>query len=154
MPHCPTFERRRRWGSHSRRGWLVCVRVRDGGRGARRQSLGTEPGMPLLRAKQEHGEPRGCKLASNHSLLAPATAMAECAVPFALVRNRTASSASPKWATTFSRFSNTTKKELIEHRGAHWCRAVVLRFRLCEGFRNCWVSTDKDLVLCKEDWTL
>lgn len=36
---------------------LVCVCVRDGGRGARRQSLGTEPGMPSLEAKQEHGEP-------------------------------------------------------------------------------------------------
>lgn len=35
----------------------LCVRVSDGGRGARRQSLGTEPGMPSLQAKQEHGEP-------------------------------------------------------------------------------------------------
>lgn len=35
----------------------VCVCERDGGRGARRQSLGTEPGMPSLEAKQEHGEP-------------------------------------------------------------------------------------------------
>lgn len=31
----------------------LCVCARDGGRGARRQSLGTEPGMPLLWAKQE-----------------------------------------------------------------------------------------------------
>lgn len=35
----------------------LCVRVSDGGRGARRQSPGTEPGMPSLQAKQEHGEP-------------------------------------------------------------------------------------------------
>lgn len=35
----------------------LCVCVRDGGRGARQQSLGTEPGMPSLQAKQEHGEP-------------------------------------------------------------------------------------------------
>lgn len=108
----------------------MCVRVRDGGRGARRQSLGTEPGMPLLRAKQEHGEPRGCKLASNHSLLALATAMAECAIPFALVRNRTASSASPKMSHNVQQVFKHNEKELREHRDAHWHHAVVLHFRL------------------------
>lgn len=42
--------------------------MRDGGRGARRQSLGTEPGMPSLEAKQEHGEPsRECLLATTEA---------------------------------------------------------------------------------------
>ncbi len=65
----------------------LCVCVRDGGRGARRQSLGTEPGMPSLQAKQEHGEPLGER--SLATTAAAATAMAECAAPSALLRNRT-----------------------------------------------------------------
>lgn len=57
----------------------LCVCVRDGGRGARQQSLGTEPGMPSLQAKQEYGEPLGeCSLATT---AAAATAMAKCAGP-------------------------------------------------------------------------
>lgn len=68
-------------------GLCVCVCVRDGGRGARRQSLGTEPGMPSLQAKQEHGEPLGER--SLATTAAAATAMAECAAPSALLRNRT-----------------------------------------------------------------
>lgn len=63
---------------------LACVYVReDGGRGARRQSLGTEPGMPSLQAKQEHGEPQGAGLLA---ITAAVTASeAECAALFALV---------------------------------------------------------------------
>lgn len=68
----------------------LCVCVRDGGRGARRQSLGTEPGMPSLQAKQEHGEPLGERsLATTAAAAAAATATAECADPSALLRNRT-----------------------------------------------------------------
>lgn len=46
------------WGLQTtRQACVLCVRV--GGRGARRQSLGTTPGMPSLQAKQEHGEHLG-----------------------------------------------------------------------------------------------
>lgn len=65
----------------------LCVCVRDGGRGARRQSLGTEPGMPSLQAKQEHGEPLGERLLATPAAAA-ATATAECAASSALLRNR------------------------------------------------------------------
>ncbi|TNN69340.1 hypothetical protein EYF80_020491 [Liparis tanakae] len=53
----------------------LCACVGDGGRGARRQSLGTEPGMPSLRAKQEHGEPSGER--SLVTTAAATTALAE-----------------------------------------------------------------------------
>lgn len=65
----------------------LCVCVRDGGRGARRQSLGTEPGMPSLQAKQERGEPLGER--SLATTAAAATAMAACAAPSALMHNHT-----------------------------------------------------------------
>lgn len=55
---------------------LVCVCARDGGRGARRQSLGTEPGMPSLEAKQEHGEPSR----EQSQLQRQPPLLAECAV--------------------------------------------------------------------------
>lgn len=83
--------------------WFVCVCVRDGGRGARRQSLGTEPGMPSLQAKQEHGEPLGERsLATTAAAAAAAaTAMAECAAPSAFLHNCT--------------FSTCPEKYLIRH---------------------------------------
>lgn len=78
MPHCPTLAKWR-WGSYDWWGWFVCVR--DGGRGARRQSLGTEPGMPSLEAKQEHGEPSR----EQSQLQRQPPLLAECAVPFLLL---------------------------------------------------------------------
>lgn len=65
----------------------LCVCVRDGGRGARRQSLGMEPGMPSLQAKQEHGEPSGERSLATTAVAA--TAVAESAAHSALLRDRT-----------------------------------------------------------------
>lgn len=65
----------------------LCACVRDGGRGARRQSLGMEPGMPSLQAKQEHGEPSGERSLATTAVAA--TAMAECAALSALLCNDT-----------------------------------------------------------------
>lgn len=61
-----------------RQACALCVRV--GGRGARRQSLGTEPGMPSLQAKQENGEHSGEGLLTT---AAAATAMAARVAPSA-----------------------------------------------------------------------
>lgn len=61
-----------------RQACTLCVRV--GGRGARQQSLGTEPGMPSLQAKQENGEHSGEGLLTT---AAAATAMAARVAPSA-----------------------------------------------------------------------
>lgn len=62
-----------------RQACALCVRV--GGRGARQQSLGTEPGMPSLQAKQENGEHSGEGLLTTAA--AAATAMAARVAPSA-----------------------------------------------------------------------
>lgn len=62
-----------------RQACALCVRI--GGRGARRQSLGTEPGMPSLQAKQENGEHSGEGLLTTAA--AAATAMAARVAPSA-----------------------------------------------------------------------
>lgn len=65
-----------------RQACALCVRV--GGRGARRQSLGTEPGMPSLQAKQENGEHSGEGLLTTAAAAAAAaTAMAARVAPSA-----------------------------------------------------------------------
>lgn len=55
----------------------------------------------------------------------------------------------------FSSAKNKKKKKLTTNTEVH---AVIVQEYYAsdcvQGFRNCWVSTDKDLVLCKEDWTL
>lgn len=60
-----------------RQACALCVRV--GGRGARRQSLGTEPGMPSLQAKQENGEHSGEGLLTTAAAAAAAAATAMAA---------------------------------------------------------------------------
>lgn len=64
-----------------RQACALCVRV--GGRGARQQSLGTEPGMPSLQAKQENGEHSGEGLLTTAAAAAAATAMAARVAPSA-----------------------------------------------------------------------
>lgn len=60
-----------------RQACALCVRV--GGRGARQQSLGTEPGMPSLQAKQENGEHSGEGLLTTAAAAAAAAATAMAA---------------------------------------------------------------------------
>lgn len=76
-----------------------------GGRGARRQSLGTEPGMPSLQAKQEHGEP--LRERSLETAEEAATVMAEPAAPCTLLHNRTISNK----ASNMQFFKGETKKK-------------------------------------------
>lgn len=60
-----------------RQACALCVRV--GGRGARQQSLGTEPGIPSLQAKQENGEHSGEGLLTTAAAAAAAAATAMAA---------------------------------------------------------------------------